>query len=146
MKKIVIGVEEILTLPDLDIEVIARIDTGAQTSALHVERLLEEKIGGKRWVSFDVNKPVDDKVDFAFRLPVLAKRKIKSSNGTSESRPVIRTHLVMNGHRWSIELTLANRDSMTYPMLLGREAMGKRVLVDPSTEHLLKQTEKENKT
>lgn len=141
MKKMIIGAEETLWLPDLGIDVTARIDTGAKTSALHVERLVEEKIDGKRWVKFDVEQPTDDRLDYAFCLPILAKRKIKSSNGTAESRPVIKTHLQMKHHRWNIELTLTNRDSMIYRMLLGREAMGKRVLVDPSEKHLLKQTE-----
>ncbi len=135
MKKILIGIEERLTLPDLGITLIARIDTGAKTSALHVERWEQILIDGKRHVQFDLQPAEGDA--FAFCLPMLARRKIKSSNGTSQLRPVIKTHVLMRGHRWTIELTLANRETMQCPMLLGREAMGARVLVDPSAKHLL---------
>ncbi len=135
MKKILIGIEEQLTLPDLGIDVIARIDTGAKTSALHVEHLEVVRINGKRHAQFALHP--DTRLSNSFCLPLLAMRKIKSSNGAAESRPVIKTHLVMNGHRWMIELTLTNRDNMQYPMLLGREAMGSRVLVDPAAMHLL---------
>lgn len=144
MKKIIIGAEEVLMLPDLDLQLTARIDTGAQTSSLHVERLKLVKIDNKRTVYFDVSPQEntsaiddDDTSSYQFCLPVVAVRKIKSSNGEAESRPVIKTHLLMNNHRWTIELTLSNREQMTYPMLLGREAMGKRVLVSPSERFLL---------
>ncbi len=135
MKKILIGIEERLTLPDLGLEVIARIDTGAKTSALHVEQLEVLRIDGKRHAKFALH--ADAPPEGYFCLPLVSMRKIKSSNGAVESRPVVKTHLVMNTHRWLIELTLTNRDNMQYPMLLGREAMGSRVLVDPSAMHLL---------
>lgn len=144
MKKIIIGAEETLTLPDLGLQLTARIDTGAKTSSLHVERLKLVKVGKKRTVYFDVSPQEnadtlndDDTGSYQFCSPVVAVRKIRSSNGEAESRPVIKTHLVMNNHRWTIELTLTNREQMTYPMLLGREAMGNRVLVSPGEQYLL---------
>lgn len=142
MKKIIIGAEEKLNLPDLNLHLLARIDTGAQTSALHVERWHVVKKDKKRLVYFDV-KPQEnseDPTDYQFCLPVLAMRKVKSSNGEAQSRPVIKTALVMHNHRWNIEITLSNRGQMTYPMLLGREAMGKRILVNPGACFLLDKT------
>lgn len=143
MKKIIIGAEETLTLPDLDLQLTARIDTGAKTSSLHVERLNIVTHKDKRWVHFDVT-PSQGTDEYQFFVPVVAVRKIKSSNGEAESRPVIKTHLAMNNHRWTIELTLTNREQMTFPMLLGRQAMGNRVLVAPSEKHLLKQNTRQN--
>jgi hypothetical protein len=59
-------------------------------------------------------------------------RKVKSSNGTSEQRYVIETPIVLGEENWSIEITLTDRSDMSYLILLGREALGKRFLVDPS--------------
>jgi len=67
------------------------------------------------------------------------KRIVKSSSGSRESRYVIKTTLVLGETSWDIELTLTNRDSMGYRMLLGREAMGGRILVDPEKHFLLGQ-------
>ncbi len=97
-------------------------------------------VGAEEELTFDLEPSVStdtNEDEYAFCVPVLAKRKIKSSNGEVQSRPVIKTHLMINNHRWNIELTLTNRGAMHYPMLLGREAMGSRILVDPSQVNLL---------
>src|SRR5690606_29900225 len=65
---------------------------------------------------------------------VIDKRIVKSSSGTRESRYVINTDISLGDQTWTIELTLTNRDSMGYRMLLGREAMAGRLIVDPD-EH-----------
>ena len=64
--------------------------------------------------------------------PVIDRRIIKSTNGVSEKRYVIQTPVKLNDKIWEIELTLTNRDSMGYRMLLEREAMSGKILVDPS--------------
>ncbi len=61
---------------------------------------------------------------------------IKSSSGIGEKRYVVRTSLQHRDQQWDIELTLTNRDSMGYRMLLGREAMNGRILVDPAAGFL----------
>jgi ribosomal protein S6--L-glutamate ligase len=68
---------------------------------------------------------------------VLDKRVIKSSTGNRENRYIIRTSLHINGDSWDVELSLTNRDSMGYRMLLGREAMVGRLIVDPETNFML---------
>ena len=62
---------------------------------------------------------------------VIGYRRVRSSSGHVETRPLIRTDLELMGERWSIELTLANRIEMDFRMLLGREALRGRFLVDP---------------
>ena len=63
---------------------------------------------------------------------LLAVRAVRSSNGEVESRPVIRTKVVIGGRRFPIELTLTRRDEMGFRMLLGRRALRRRFVIDPA--------------
>ena len=137
--KLMVGKVEVCNLPDLNINnLTVRIDTGAKTSSLHVDNIVEFKKLDKRWVSFDIHPDVHNVKTIVRReARVKALRKIKSSNGTTERRYVIRTLLEMGGHQWKVQLTLTDRSSMTYLMLLGREAMAGRITVDPEYEYLL---------
>jgi ribonucleotide reductase alpha subunit len=69
---------------------------------------------------------------------------VKSSSGFREERYVIQTNLEIGNTNWNIEMTLTNRDSMGFRMLLGREAMSGRVLVDPEQQYLLGQPTTDN--
>lgn len=133
--KIIVGSEEWCALPALGIPAIkARVDSGARTSALHAFNVHPFRRGNTRWVSFEVH-PLQKNRRTIIRCEaeVVDQRIVKSSSGIGEKRYVIRTTLEHNGHSWEIELTLSNRDSMGYRMLLGREAMKGRLLVDPAT-------------
>jgi len=70
---------------------------------------------------------------------VFDTRVVKSSTGDRQSRFVIETQIVLGGQQWPIHITLTDRSSMTYLMLLGRQAMQDRIIVDPSLEYLLGQ-------
>ena len=136
---LLVGAVEYLALPDLGIRRIrARVDTGAATSSLHVDNLVEFREKGKRWVSFDIHPRVHKvpRVIHA-RARVLSKRRIKSSSADTEKRIVISTTLEIGGRQWPIQLTLTDRSAMTYPMLMGRQAMAGRILVDPGVDYLL---------
>lgn len=131
--KVIIGCEEWCQLPDLDIPAIkARVDSGAKTSALHAFNIHPFKKNGKPWVSFEVH-PLQKDRNTVIRCEreVLDKRRVKSSSGVAETRYVIASNIRVGDKTWEVELTLSNRDSMGYRMLLGREAMNGRVLVDP---------------
>jgi len=135
----IIGAVESADLPDLGIiSLPMRVDTGAATSSLHVENMAEFKRGGKKWVSFDLH-PDFHNVDLAIRITtrVKGRKKVKSSTADTERRIVIDTTLSLGGQQWLIKLTLTDRSEMTFPMLLGREAMEGRILVDPGSEHLV---------
>ncbi len=139
--RLIIGNLELCSLPELgisDLEV--RVDTGAKTSSLHVDNIRRIRKGGKLFVEFDLHPHIYD-VEETVKCfsPVVDVRRIKSSNGESEQRYVIKTEFAIGGIAWPIEITLSNRQEMSYLMLLGREGMGDRVYVDPSRAFTLKE-------
>ncbi|GLX79783.1 ribosomal protein S6 modification protein [Thalassotalea insulae] len=137
-EKMIIGRLEAIALPELSIEnMTVRIDSGAKTSSLHVDNLKQITTKGKPWVSFDLHPDVHnvEKV-ITCSAPISDIRKVKSSNGVSEQRYVIETIVTLGKDSWPIEITLTDRSDMSYLMLFGREAMGKRFLVDPSKVYL----------
>jgi len=131
--KIVVGREEWCSFPTLGIPAIkARVDSGARTSSLHAFNIQPFRREGQPWVSFEVHPLQEDRRTVVrCERPVVDRRSVKSSSGTSERRYVISTEMLIGETTFAIEVTLANRDSMGYRMLLGREAMKGRMLVDP---------------
>lgn len=133
-EKVIVGCLELCSLPKIgihDIEV--RVDTGAKTSALHVDNVKRYLNQGKPWVSFDMRPDVYNiEAVLQCKAALYDVRNIKSSNGVSEERYVIKTDIHLGNDQWPIEVTLTNRADMSYMMLLGRQGMGDRLLVDPS--------------
>ena len=136
---IIIGGAEWCALPGLNIPAIkARVDSGAKTSALHASNIQKINRRGEKWVSFEVH-PIQEtrRITIRCEAKVIDQRIVKSSSGISEKRFVIQSSMKIGSYEWNIELTLANRDSMGFRMLLGREAMENRVLVDPANSFML---------
>jgi ribosomal protein S6--L-glutamate ligase len=133
--RFILGWEEWVALPELGLPAIkAKVDTGARTSALHA--VFIEPFGSVRdpRVRFGVHPiPRRDDVEIVCAARVVDRRQVTSSNGERENRYVISTRLRIGDREWPIEVTLTNRDAMTYRMLLGRQAIGKGILVDPAT-------------
>ena len=136
--KITVGWREWLALPDLGIQAIkAKIDTGARTSALHAFVLEPFEKDGALKVKFGVH-PLQKRKDIEVNCvaDVVDRRRVTSSGGQSEMRYVIRTTVALGEFKRSIELTLTNRKSMRFRMLLGRAALGGFCLVDPIKSYL----------
>ncbi|PKG39811.1 ATP-dependent zinc protease family protein [Psychromonas sp. Urea-02u-13] len=132
-KKIIGRLESIDLLELAIINLQVRVDTGAKTSSLHVDNIVKFSQSGKPYVSFDIHPDVHDVNRIVnCTSPIADIRTIKSSNGSSEQRYVIKTPIKLGDDTWPIEITLTNRSDMNYLMLLGREAMGDHCLVDPS--------------
>ena len=132
-ERLVVGWREWASLPELNVPTIkVKIDTGAKTSALHAFDINPIKIADKDFVEFNI-RPIQNNntIIRACRAEIVDIRKIKSSNGLSEQRIVIRTSISIGTNKWSINITLTNRDIMKHRMLLGREAM-RHVLVNPA--------------
>lgn len=127
-----IGWREWLELPDLGIpHVKAKIDTGARSSSLHAFELTTYKRGEVEYVRFKVH-PIqrNTKNTVEVKARVLEYRRIRSSNGHSAMRPVVVTTVNWQGLSWPIEVTLTGRADMGFRMLLGREAVRGRFVVD----------------
>ena len=144
--KVILGSEEWCSFPELGIPTIkARVDSGAKTSALHAINISPFVKNDMNWVKFDIN-PIQNNLKTVIHCeaPLVDKRIVKSSSGFREQRYVIQTSLEIGNANWNIEMTLTNRDSMGFRMLLGREAMSGRILVDPEKKYLLGQPSVEN--
>jgi hypothetical protein len=134
---LMIGWREWLALPELGIPAIkAKIDTGARTSALHAYFVEPFVRDGCAWVRFGVHPlPRRQSLELVCEAPVKDRRLVSDSGGHKEWRYVIETQLALAGHRQRIELTLTNRDTMLFRMLLGRTAL-QGLLVDPQSSCL----------
>ncbi|MEZ6134128.1 MAG: ATP-dependent zinc protease [Pirellulaceae bacterium] len=133
----IIGWREYVSLPDLGIRSIkVKVDTGARSSSLHAYDITEFSRDGERWLRFCVHPwQRNDRKIVAAEARVLDVRSIRSSSGELNERYVIMTTARLLGQSWPIELTLANRDQMGFRMLLGREAIRGRMLVDPGRSY-----------
>ncbi len=135
--KKVVGWREWIKLPRLGIKRIkAKIDTGARTCSLHAFDIETFKRDGVDFVRFKVH-PIQrsQKKTINVEAAVLEFREIRSSNGQSTMRPVIETEMELLGSRHTIELTLADRHEMGFRMLVGREALKGKFLVDSSRSY-----------
>ena len=130
------GWREWVSLPDLGIQwVKAKVDTGARTSVLHAVDIQKFERDDDTWVRFTAIPWQRCEDGVPAECPLLDERIVRSSNGVKELRPVITTTLVAAGSQHLIEINLTNRSSMNFRMLLGREALRRRFLVDPTVSH-----------
>ena len=135
----VIGWREFVAFPDLKISrVKAKIDTGARSSAIHAFNIQELSQNGKRIIRFQVH-PLqrDSQTTITAEAELLEYRKIRNSGGTAQLRPVIKTNIELGKQIWSIELSLTDRDVMGFRLLLGRQAVRNKFLVDPGKAFFL---------
>ena len=129
----VLGWREWASLPDFGVDAIkVKLDTGARTSSLHAFDLTRFDRDGRTMVRFEVH-PVQRSADdvVIVEAEVVDERWVRNSGGGRELRPVIETTVGIGERSWPIELTLTRRDEMGFRMLLGRQALKKRALVDP---------------
>jgi hypothetical protein len=137
--KAIIGWREWVALPDLAIPHIkAKVDTGAKTSALHAFYVQPFERDGAPWVRFGVH-PLQSSVGQVIdcEAPIKDVRRVTDSGGHAEMRPVIETSMLVQGEVRVIELTLTDRETMMFRMLLGRSALKRRFVVDSGKSFLL---------
>lgn len=145
-QKLLVGWNEWCNLSKLGLPAIkAKIDTGAKTSSLHAFNIHAAIKNKKKYVYFQIH-PLQNSRSFTkdCKALVIDERYITSSNGHKEFRYVISTPLTLADQTWDIELTLSNRDPLTFRMLLGREALNSRVIIDPAHTLLLGKMKKQN--
>lgn len=130
-----LGAKEWVQLPELNLTLRAKVDTGAKTSSLHAINLHTFEQDQQLWVEFDTWVAPDEEL-IHLRLPVITQRHVRSSNGVLQERLVIETWLVIGPLQQKVQLTLADRSRMKYSMLLGRSAMRHPVIVEPSRSYI----------
>ena len=141
-EKKVVGWKEQVALPDLKIKsVIAKIDTGANLATIDADDIKFVTRKDVKYVKFTVKKR--NNTVRKTSAPLAGFKRIRSSNGDVERRPYIKTDILMDGITKNIELTLTDRGPMDYTMLIGRKALGRRWIVNPSISFMTKP--KENK-
>ena len=137
-QKMVLGWREWVSFPELGINQIkAKVDTGARTSALHAFEVKVNEQGDKRTVNFKMH-PLQDDNDYVVECcaDVIDIRDVTDSGGHKEKRIVIKSPIKIGDKLYPIEITLTDRDSMKFRMLLGRTAMKPRFVVDPGKSYL----------
>ncbi len=132
----VIGYIETVDLPEMELFGLdAKIDTGADSCSLHCD---EMKVEGDK-VTFLLH----DEVHEAYHgkkitLPIYKIKRVKSSNGKSEERVFIKSPIKLGRKTYPAQISLANRENMKYPMLIGRRFLSRRYLIDVSHKYITK--------
>lgn len=136
MEFTLIGWRELVSLSQFKLfNIKAKIDTGAKTSALHADNIVQISVKGKKFVRFSVT--TDEGKLISIKSPLIEERDIKSSTGHKTRRPVVRTKIQMGNDIFEIEVTLINRDLMGFKMLIGRDALDGNYLINPARSYLL---------
>jgi len=136
--KWLVGRRERIDFPMLSLfNIEAKVDTGAFTSAIHCHHVKAVKKQGGVVVRFSLLDPEHPAyVRTVHELPLHARRMVKNSFGQAEARYSVLTSLRIFGEDFPVELTLADRSKMEYPVLLGRKLLAPHFLVDSAKLHL----------
>lgn len=134
--KRIIGRTEVIDLPELGIyNIEAKTDTGAETSVLHCEDMVVSQQNGLLYITAHI--PQDEHAQCRkITLPVHREKTVKSSFGQSETRYICLTKIRMFNEVFDIKLSFRDRSAMAYPMLLGRNFINGKFLVDVSKKNL----------
>ena len=126
---VIIGEMENVTFKAKNLRLKARIDTGAQTSSLGVFGQQPFERDGKKWLEFSVQDPDSGKL-IDFKLPVVRIAEIKRHGAETQKRYVVKLKVILGNIEMEREFTLADRSRFTFPMLIGRNVLSGKYLVD----------------
>ena len=142
-EKRIIGKREIISILDLDLhDLDAKVDTGADSNALHCDNIVVKNDMVHFCLLDEVHESYHGK---RISLPLYKVKKVKSSNGEIQLRPSIKVSVLFMGKKYKSIISLTNRADMKFPMLIGRKFMQGRFLVDVSKEYMSKEANKETK-
>lgn len=114
----------------------AKLDTGADTCSLGVERLLEFRRSGRRWVRFWVEDPSEDGRRIRYERRLVRWARIER-HGPDDRRPVVGLDLCVGSVARRVEVNLVDRSGFDYPLLVGRNFLAGAFVIDPDAQHLL---------
>lgn len=136
--KRVLGWREWLGFPDLGItQIKAKVDTGARTSCLHAFFVKPFQRDGADWIRFGIH-PLqgDTNEEVHCEAPVKDQRIVRDSGGHEELRYVVETTVSIGDNQYPVEVTLTDRDTMKFRVLLGRSGIGEEYVVDPGRSYV----------
>jgi len=134
--KIIVGRRELISILDLNLEDLdAKVDTGADSNALHCDNIVIENDMVHFCLLDEVHESYHGK---RMSMPLYKIKKVKSSNGEIQLRPSIKVSVEFFGKKYKSVISLTNRADMKFPMLIGRRFLKDRFLVDVSEENLSK--------
>lgn len=141
-KKIIkkkLGWREWVALPELGVNAIkVKVDTGAKTCALHAYFIEAFEKNGESWVRFGLHPNQGDfKTTINCEAKVSDRRQVSDSGGHVEERYIINTRVTVGESTHTVEITLTNRDSMRFRMLLGRNLLSEGYVVDAARSFVL---------
>ena len=136
---VIAGWCEWVALPAFGIlQIKAKLDSGARTSALHAVSSERYTVGGAPYVRLQIQpRQRDPGPNIVVETAIIDERTVSDSSGRRERRLVIASSLRLGATQWPIELTITNRDSMRFRMLLGRSAMQGHLIIDPERSYVL---------
>lgn len=134
--KVVVGRVEWVTIKSNGMKVKARVDTGAQTSSMHAENIVEKEIDGKKYVQFESADDVDNKTH-VFLKEIVKSQRVRSSNGIVSRRFVVKMTILLGTQEHTINVNLNDREDLQYHFLIGRNLLMGKYAVDVSQTRLL---------
>ncbi len=133
----IVGKKELISIIDLELfELDAKVDTGADSNALHCDDIKIENDVVHFTLLDDIHPSYHGK---RMKMPLYKLKKVRSSNGQLQTRPSIKVTVEFMGKRYKSVITLTNRADMKLPMLIGRKILSEKFLVEVSKEYLSKQ-------
>lgn len=136
---IIIGEVENVTFKSKGLKLKARIDTGAETSSLGVVDQQPFERDSKKWLRFSVKDPTNEKL-ISFEKPIVRTASIKRHGAEDMKRPVVKLKILLGKIEMERQFTLADRSKYTFPVLIGRNVLSGKYLVDVNRKFSAKQT------
>lgn len=130
----VIGEIESVTLEKEKFQLLGRIDTGAQTSSITALKIEKYERDGKKWVRFEVPNTTTKKM-VKFERPLTRTVSIKRHGASSVDRPVVNLLVSIGTIKCRCEFSLTDRSAYDFPVLIGRNFLSGRAVVDVSRKH-----------
>ena len=137
MSKKIIGNIELISILDLELyDLDAKVDTGADSNALHCDDIFVDDENNVHFKLVDeVHASYHDK---KIVMPLYKLKRVKSSNGKIQLRPSNKVDVLFFGKKYKAAISLTNRSDMKYPMLIGKKFLSGRFLVDVSQKYMSK--------
>jgi hypothetical protein len=134
----IIGIIDKIDLPEVGLfNLPCKIDSGADTSSIHCERIKLKEINGVEHVVFkllDKHHPFYNGVEI--KTSDFKEKKVTSSFGDYEFRYQVKLSMVIFNKKYKVAFNLSNRKNMKFPVLLGRRFLSKKFVVDVSQQNL----------